>query len=113
MDKEAASCPAMGADQSPDDDMPDGRTNEEVGEQRKANIRRRIALEKEEKETEMEVRSKERNIAHGTRDMEVALSRRQLQCHRAKWRGVLPPRWRGGGDGEAQVKRPARRQKTD
>ena len=68
MDKEAASCPTMEADQSPNDDMPDGRTNEEVGEQRKANIRKRMALEKEEKEAKMEVRMKERNIAHGTRD---------------------------------------------
>ena len=68
MDKEVASCPSTEADQSPNDDMPDGRTNEEVGEQRKANIRKRMALEKEEKEAKMEVRMKERNIAHGTRD---------------------------------------------
>ena len=68
MDKEVASCPTMEADQSPNDDMPDGRTNEEVGEQRKANIRKRMALEKEEKEAKMEVRLKERNIAHITRD---------------------------------------------
>ena len=50
MDKEAASCPTMGAEQSPNDGMPDGRTNEEAGEQRKANIRKRMALKKEEKE---------------------------------------------------------------
>ena len=31
-----------------------------------------------------------------TSALEVASSRRQLQCCRAKWRGVLPPRWRGG-----------------
>lgn len=68
MDKEVASCPTMEADQSPNDDMPDGRTNKEVGEQRKANIRKRMALEKEEKEAKMEVRFKERNIAHGTKD---------------------------------------------
>ena len=53
MDKEAASCPTMGADQSPSDDMPDMRTNEEAGEQRKANIRKRMAREKEEKEAKM------------------------------------------------------------
>ena len=39
MDKEAASCPTMEADQSPNDDMPDMRTSEDLGEQRKANIR--------------------------------------------------------------------------
>ena len=54
MDKKAASCPTMEADQSPNDDMPDGRTNEEVGEQRKAKIRERMALEKEEKGSETE-----------------------------------------------------------
>ena len=68
MDKEVASCPSTEADQSPNDDMPDGRTNEEVGEQRKANIRKRMALEKEEKEAMMEVRLKERNTVHGTKD---------------------------------------------
>ena len=56
MDKEVASCPTTEADQSPNDDMPDGCTNEEVGEQRKANIRKRMALEKEEKDAKMEVR---------------------------------------------------------
>jgi hypothetical protein len=44
IDKEAASCPAIAAEQSPDGNMADGRTNEEVGEQRKANIRKRMAL---------------------------------------------------------------------
>ena len=47
MDKEAASCPSMAAEQSPVGNMSDGRTNEEVGKQRKANIRKRMALEKE------------------------------------------------------------------
>ena len=68
MDKEVASCPSTEADQSPNDDMPDGRTNEEVGEQRKANIRKRMALEKEEKEAKTEVLLRESNLAHGTRD---------------------------------------------
>ena len=45
MDKEAASCPTMEADQSPSDDMPDGRTNEEAGEQRGADIRKRNCAE--------------------------------------------------------------------
>ena len=45
MDKEAASCPTMEADQSPSDDISNGFTNEEVGEQRKANIRTGMALE--------------------------------------------------------------------
>ena len=31
LDKEAASCPTMAAEQSPDDNMADGRTNEEAG----------------------------------------------------------------------------------
>jgi hypothetical protein len=31
MGKEAASCQTMAAEQSPDDNMADGRTNEEVG----------------------------------------------------------------------------------
>jgi len=66
MDKKAASCPTMAAEQSPDGNMADGRTNEEVGEQRKANIRKRMALEKEEHEAKMEVRKKERKITHGT-----------------------------------------------
>ena len=39
----------MAAEQSPGDNMADGRTNEEVGEQR-------MALEKEEQEAKMEVR---------------------------------------------------------
>ena len=55
----------MAAEQSPDDNMADRRTNEEVGEQRKAKIRKRTALEKEEREAEMEVRKLERKIAHG------------------------------------------------
>jgi hypothetical protein len=60
----------MAAEQSPDDNMADGRTNEEVGEQRtrKANIRKRMALEKEEQEANLEVRKKGRKIAHGTKD---------------------------------------------
>ena len=58
----------MAAEQSPDDNMADGRTNEEVGEQRKANIRKRIALQKEEQEAKMEVRKLERKIAHGAKD---------------------------------------------
>ena len=37
----------MAAEQNPDDNTADGRTKEEVGEQRKANIRKRMALEKE------------------------------------------------------------------
>ena len=49
-------CPTMEAKRSPNDNMADGRTNEEVGEQRKANIRKRMALEKEEKEAKIEVR---------------------------------------------------------
>jgi hypothetical protein len=55
MDKEAASCQKMAAEQSPDDNMADGRTNQEVGEQRKANIHKRMTLEKEEQEAKMEV----------------------------------------------------------
>jgi len=92
MDKEAASCPTMKADQSPNDDMTDGRTNEEVGEQRKANIRKRMALEKEEKEAKMKVRLKGRTSA-----LEVASSQRQLQCRSAKWRGCCHPDGGGGG----------------
>jgi hypothetical protein len=68
MDKEAASCQTMAAEHSPDDYMADGRTNEEAGEQRKANIRKRMALEKEEQEAKMEVRKSERKIANGTKD---------------------------------------------
>jgi hypothetical protein len=68
MGEEAASCQTMAAEQSLDDNMADGRTNEEVGEQRKANIRKRMALEKEEQEAKMEVRKLERKIAHGTKD---------------------------------------------
>ena len=68
MDKKAASCQTMVAEQSPDDNMADGRTNEEVGEQRKADIRKRMALEKEEQEAKMEVRKLERKIAHGAKD---------------------------------------------
>ena len=56
MDKEAASCPTMAAEQIPGGNMADGRTNEKAGEQRKANIRKRMALEKEEQEAKMEVR---------------------------------------------------------
>ena len=36
MDEEAAPCPTMEANQSPGVGIPDGRTNEEVGEQSKA-----------------------------------------------------------------------------
>ena len=72
MDKEAASCPTMEADQSPSDDMPGVRTNEEVGEQRKADIRKRISREKEEIKEKMEVRLKEHNIAHGMKHNERA-----------------------------------------
>jgi hypothetical protein len=68
MDKEAASCPAMAAEQSLDDNMADGSTNEDAGEQRKANIRKRMALEKEEQEAKLKVQKKERKISHGTKD---------------------------------------------
>jgi hypothetical protein len=68
MDKEAASCPTMADEQRPDDNMADGRTNEEVGEQRKAKIRKRTLLEKEEQEAKMAMRKKEREIAHGPKD---------------------------------------------
>jgi hypothetical protein len=68
MGEEAASCQTMAAEQSLDDNMADGRTNEEVGEQRKANIRKRMALEKEEQEAKMEVQILERKIAHGAKD---------------------------------------------
>ena len=60
--------PKMATDQSPGDNMADGRNNEEVGEQRKADIRMRMALEKEEQEAKMEVRKLERKIAHGAND---------------------------------------------
>lgn len=40
----------------------------DVGEQRKSNIRKRMALEKEEQAAKMEVRKKERKIEHGTKD---------------------------------------------
>ena len=53
MDKGAASCPTMDADQSPSDDMRGMRTNEEVGKQRKADIRKRMAREKEEMEAKI------------------------------------------------------------
>ena len=58
----------MAAEQSPDDNMADGRTDEEVGEQRKTNISKKMALEKEEQEAKMEVQQLERKIAHGTKD---------------------------------------------
>ena len=38
------------------------------GEQRMSNIRKRMALEKEEQAAKMEVRKKERRIAHGSKD---------------------------------------------
>jgi len=41
MDKEAASSPTMADEQRPEDNMADRRTNEEAGEQRRANIRKR------------------------------------------------------------------------
>jgi hypothetical protein len=41
---------------------------DKVGEQRKANIRKRMSLEKEEQAAKMELRKKERKIAHGTTD---------------------------------------------
>jgi len=63
----------MEADQSPTDDMPDERTNEEVGEQRKANIRKIMVLENGEKEAKNHVQLKERTSA-----LKVASSRRQL-----------------------------------
>jgi hypothetical protein len=48
--------------------MPDGHTNEEVGEQRKANTRKRMAPGKKEKEAGMDVRSKELGLACGIND---------------------------------------------
>ena len=62
MDKEAASCPTIAAEQSPDDNMADGRTNEEVGERRKVNFRKRMALAKEEQEAKIEVLKKRRKV---------------------------------------------------
>ena len=58
----------MADEQRPDNNMADGRTNEEIGEQRKAKIRKRKSLEKEEEEEKMRIRKEERNIAHGPMD---------------------------------------------
>ena len=46
----------------------DERTDEEVMKKKQTNIRKRMALEKEEKEAEMEVRKKERAIPHSAKD---------------------------------------------
>jgi len=46
----------------------DERTDEEVMKKKQTNIRNRMALEKEEKEAEMEVRKKERAIPHSAKD---------------------------------------------
>ena len=85
MDKEVASCPTTEADQSPNDDMPDGRTNEEVGEQRKANIRKRMALEKEEKEARKAARKEReaKNPEKAAKKKEAKAAKKKEEQERA------------------------------